>query len=434
MSSPNAKRERVYDGSTDLVEGYDRYFFGGLIGKYGFYSDFDFESNNIQEYEWELLKYVFEIYVPILQTKYPALKNDVYRRKVTICMFGKIFGWNLENVLQLYKNKNSSCYLDSVAIALLFAKGNFQKAVFDSPITTKYGHEVRKILTNDYLSFANNNPKTCGDLRSIIRKVAPHPIGQYPAFSVYDAFCDIFPSLKMKDVPYIHYTKSLKNAAIRPLVYPTENVCLVTVWDFMDGDVLQDREGRVFMWELYQGNHIVFHNTLTPPITHLDNTEEESVDYGGEELVHRKIRCFGETILNGNFELTAVVLHKGPKPTPETEVGGHYVLYFKSHFDDGWYYYDDLEGGGIQKTKLPLTIFTSGNRTRPELLFYARVKNKRVRFPDYELLVDVFQGKTGKVILDYARRNKVRVELEGRESLLMSREEAKSLLDNLKRA
>lgn len=439
MSAITRKREKIYDlwdgeDLEALIALYDEYFFGRLIKAYGSYSPENIDEDNI---EWSLLEYLFEIYIPHLLKTYPALKSPLYQRKIMLCMYHKIFGVGLDETLHFYTNWSNSCYLDVVAIALLFAKGPFQNIILNSPINPKYkdlATQTRSILNQDYLSLTNPSSelKVCKSLRSVIRKVVPHPIGQFSAFETYDAFCDLFPDLKTQGIPYVHYTKSLANAKVRTVPLREEFVCLSSMWDFMDGDVLKDREGRVFMWERFIGNHIVFYNSYSPYISNLSSLRRETVEYDDFSITHTKIRKFGRHILDNTFELTAAVIHKGQKPIQGGEVGGHYVLFFLSPLDEEWYYYDDLEGGGIHQVDFPENAFVSGESERPELLFYVRVDNKRARIPDYRLLVDEFEDEDTKIVLDYALRDKVRVSVNDGEVELMTRKEAQSVLDKLK--
>lgn len=437
------KREKVYElwdeeSSNDLVDLYDQYFFGGLIEKYGSFDSFDGISDDVHLTEWNLMEYLFEVYIPTLQKNHPDLKIPSYRRKIMLCMYWKVFGWGLDVVASLYSNWSSSCYLDSVAVAILFAKGPFNRCVLDFEMTSDpkyitFAKQVRSILREDYLSLTSplEERMKCKNLRSIIRKIVPHPLEQFPAPNTYDAFCDMFPTLKII-IPHIQFRNTVANSYVRPKVPAKVKMCLVPVWEFMDGDILRSREGRVLLWESFQGDHIVFQNTFAPPIEHLSSLESETIEYeDGSEITHKKLRAFGKTILNDTFELTAVVFHKGHKPGLETDYGGHYVLYFKSN--DVWYYYDDLEGGVIHQTTLSEKVFISGERSRPELLFYIRKNAGRVTLPDYRLLVDEFVGKRDKVVLDYSRKDLIRVVVNDTEPRLLTRESVEEVLKKLKK-
>ena len=353
------------------------------------------------------------IHVVIIMYRKKGLERDeIYAEhgKLFKCLYEKFYKEDFldydhdyrctENLYQpgLYLNWKESCYLDSL-LAVIFFSTN--KPIFEEIMTKDIGDietrhiSLRKALAKDYNSLTSHNiTKKCFDIRKEIVKVIPHEYTSFSVSEVYNALADVFSGLKIQ-LPRIPAGGLLQNATI----YGNKNritygsLPLVPLWDFMDTSTYEKGEGSIIQWDMFDGDFIVFQNTLAPALRkYNDITEEIIIDEYQSEVtgksvynIHKKGRVFGEYILDGKYRLSAVVMQLGKRPSymVKRDFDGHYVAYIRSKFvKEGvhWFYYDDLSGGEWDYIgeSLPSLVFQDSTNSRPELLFYEKVKSPKI--------------------------------------------------------
>lgn len=195
-----------------------------------------------------------------------------------------------------------------------------------------------------------------------------------------------------------------------------------TFWEFMDPiDDIEDR-AQEFLWDEIDEDVLVFRNSGIPPIVNFGDDEPEEIDvtvfkpssvaklpdgwkryksrkskdyyYRHEEndisqweipedstteiemiqtvetkIINKK-RVFGETILDGRYEMVGAAILQGT--TPGEEGGVHYVAYVNTL--EGWYFYNDDGSVWTSLEKFPKKVLKEKYGDKPEMYFYQRVR------------------------------------------------------------
>jgi len=343
----------------------------------------------------------------------------------------------------LMVNWSGSCYMDSMIMALfLMANNYYRQRIFEvDPADIDYtawtaddlgkkladrGEKVYKMpcrpgsriqtesetraytgrlqaaLREDYDRVAEGKEIfKCTNLRGVFAQCMPRllPFGDFNVSEVYDILTDIFPALKLHDIPAIIANPTLHTTREGSI----ESKTMFQMWDYMDpGD---ETEGAMPKWDEVDAPMLVFQNGLVPPIRDYGSTNPEKITvhgpipgkytyttrvvdgtptrvpvpkFGRYTTTQKKARAFGEYIIGGRYRLVAAVSVQGFRPRSIAEWGGgHYVAYLRPKGDpEKWYHYNDLGPVWRLMTKdgsLDRRIFVDGSVERPELLFYERI-------------------------------------------------------------
>ena len=312
---------------------------------------------------------------------------------------------------QFFVNWMNSCFLDSILMTLFLCDSEFfREAILFTPATSKEpicfmseeeSLSYRKGLSQEFKEAYYNitssaKSQKCVSLRNQIGKCIPGMLDNpFSATEIYSHLVDSFPQLNIENVPMTSNDD------------PYENKPLFQVWDFIDPDT----SGKVVDWENINTKVLVFSNGLNPPIKFLNSIHPEKVITIGPSATKKvkverqkptgekyfvevpkqvrkvikvtKARVFDEYLLDGRYRLCGVVMNIGPGD------GAHYISYIRPSYDSGvWYYYDDLSPEYKKIDRLPKSVFENTDQSRPELLFYQRLKiqveenKRRYSFPD----------------------------------------------------
>jgi hypothetical protein len=286
--------------------------------------------------------------------------------------------------------------------------------------TREFIVKLQKSLVSDYekITISKNNFK-CIETRSILATYIPEmkPNGanfcSYPVGDLYESIADIFPGLKMKYIPSI--VNSAETGIYNKASVIEERKSFL-FWDFIGPE---EDEGVTPLWDIIESPMLVFQNGLVPPITDYGSMKSEKVivrglipgkfevineklptgeiirktvpKIGSTEKIIEKARVFGEYIINDRYRLFAVVRNHGNKPTMSginDFGGGHYSAYIRPFFDNqNWYNYNDIGPTweltinkdkthlNFKDGKLPEDTFLDSAYSRPELLFYQKIKS-----------------------------------------------------------
>ncbi len=300
-----------------------------------------------------------------------------------------------------YQNWSESCYIDTVLVTLFFS-GRWFQMIESSDVSKIHIHNILKnILIDDYNKINGKDRDShhkCVEIRTIIRKLIPHPLSSFNVSETFGAFCDVFPVLKTHKIPYVNLKRKLIDAC--PRKWSTIDAPITPAWEFMDGDTIESRTGRIILWEEFNGNRITFQNTLAPYIKQFASMDSEAIEYQGNILIHKKVRCFGEYILGGKYRLVSVIVHKSSKNSLNS---GHYICYIRPKFDSAnWFEYDDLAPKWAKLSELPKDVFLDDGYSRPELYFYEKVRDdiRKIQAPKgYNM--DVFDGSKLRLAVKY---------------------------------
>jgi hypothetical protein len=276
--------------------------------------------------------------------------------------------------------------------------------------------QLQRSLISDYDKIVNSGTNfKCIETRGILAMYIPEmkPNGSnfcsYPVGDLYETIADIFPGLKMKYIPSI--VNSVETGIYnKPSVIEERKSFLF--WDFISPE---EDEGVTPLWDIIESPMLVFQNGLVPAITDYGSINSEKVIVRGPtsnkfEIVNEKLpsgeiirktipkiesiekiiekaRVFGEYIINDRYRLFAVVRNHGTKPISSginDFGGGHYSAYIRPFFDNqNWYNYNDM-GPSWELTNcnlqpksgnLPKDTFLDTDYSRPELLFYQKIKS-----------------------------------------------------------
>ena len=284
--------------------------------------------------------------------------------------------------------------------------------------TRDYASRLQTALRETYNSITHDSDAfECRNLRGVLAECIPaiRPLGRYIEYNVsevYDILTDIFPTLKLCNIPTI-----IKN----PILETTRreiigDKTMFQMWDYIDPG--NEVEGSIPLWEEVNVPVLVFQNGLVPPIKNYGSIKSEEIsaeekipgEYinigrvidGVKKLVSvpkrgrvvkviSKARAFGEYIINDTYRLFAAVRSIGRRPRSIKEWGGgHYIAYIRPETDPNrWYEYDDLgpvwrltyRGRGNEGS-LPKDTFIDMFMSRSELLFYQKVGGENSHFPD----------------------------------------------------
>ena len=269
-----------------------------------------------------------------------------------------------------YKYHENSCYLDSLLMVLLFTKSNvFRNTFFTTNIDIIYQlqntftgicsqdssiksfkdfnnfiKDFQGELFHDYMNMFTSETNTkCKNIRNLLVECLPdisegmrknvknvkNVWSIYNVSEIYNFITNIFPSLKGKEYPYIIIPTG--NEGISP---PNS---VFTFWEFMEIPDIKE-----IIWEGIDNDILVFRNGGIPAITDFGSITSEDIsiptkDYGSRELsshlsedefpsgeLHsdgdeelitiNKSKVFGETILNGKYEMIGAIMLNGISP------------------------------------------------------------------------------------------------------------------------
>lgn len=311
-----------------------------------------------------------------------TLENKVLI-KLTECFSKKLYGYS--NYIEMISSNipktglvyyENSCYMDSLIMILLFSSTTFFKNKLFNPIISLssineyFGNMIYNIndvekdikffsenFQDIYFNIDNTKNYTCKNIRQKLLDYLPLKYKERWIFSnptyIYSLFSHFF-DWNTK------YTTSkgskIKSAASFPFIdYLTDDEVIKINWDKIDSDIL------------------VFNNTRSPHITNFSKIGIEK----GETCIGndcypfkiKKVRKFGEYILNGKYKLIGIIILLG---TPKKGEGGsHYVCNFLG-IDGNWYYYDD-DSSIIKKIiKLNYSVWNDRGGKTPSMYFYEK--------------------------------------------------------------
>ena len=319
------------------------------------------------------------------------------------------------NIKSEYKYDSFSCWADSLTMSLLVMNSNIFRKVFYTtnldlvdytengkfvnPCDEEYsveefrvlGSAIQRQLIYEYNSMIKNEDNLeCSRLRSLIHrcygdiKDEDDEWEMYNVSEYYSLLASIFPSLMFNDIPRVIISKySPPRSSIE-----RGNKAMFTFWEFMDPITLDkdDPNARapMYIWDEFPNHYdfIVFRNGGFPTIKKFGDDKPEKIKVTSykvedgeyfevkEKRVINKRTCFGETIINGKYEMmTAVMLH-GVRPG---ESGGkHYTAYINTL--KGWVHYDDMEGMKEFSEFPSQDILYEKRGTKPEMYIYALKK------------------------------------------------------------
>lgn len=302
-----------------------------------------------------------------------------------------------------YSYWSNSCYLDSLLIVLLENISPFwRKAIMEAdldkvtyrrnacekpeskidtiPKLREYSKSVQRQIKADFKAMPISQNLQCSMLRSLLIDCLPSMKKKnswviYSVVNIYDALSSMFPGLVI-DVPVqIHRWKSQLNRRIPdPINYQRESTLLM--WDYLDPLVgSRGEDVKQIRWDLFESPVIVFYNGGTPRIKTFNQAGREK----GVNIIARdnypfdvtKARAFGETIINGRYELVGVITLLGVPI--KGEGGSHYVGHFMGT-DGNWYFYDDMISKIVLVEKLPVTgVWKEEKGQMPAMYFYQKV-------------------------------------------------------------
>jgi hypothetical protein len=274
-----------------------------------------------------------------------------------------------------------------------------------------FAKKLQESLIDDYEKLIiNKDIFKCIKSRNILYEYIPDMkinginFCSYPVGDLYETLADIFPELKMKYIPCIvnSFETGIYN---KPSVIEERKSFLF--WDFMTPI---EEEGVTPLWDIIETPMLIFQNGLSPAISDYGSIKSEKIIIrdlipGEFEIINEKmdtgqiktkyipkiearvkliekVRIFDEYIINERYRLFAVIRNHGDKPKSsgiEDFGGGHYTAYIRPFFDNqNWYNYNDMKPNW-ELTKnngeLPLDTFLDSNYSRPELLFYQKIKS-----------------------------------------------------------
>ena len=335
----------------------------------------------------------------------------------------------LNDITVKYSYWENSCNLDSLNMLLFTCKNSFfrsallttnsssavydQNTTFRSPCTKgseilteesfrNFVSRAQEALIKDYSKIASDSPSSmkCVDIRSVLSEcfldmkivttiesdnsifnepgtVSESEIIEWDFYNVgelYALYTDMFPVLKLRNTSVIKH--NLKNNTIIQTI-SAHNHSVLTFWDFLHDDDPRDIEGakvvEVINWNKVNHPFLVFKNGGIPAITKFGVSGIETIKnpYSDEDISLTKHRNFGETILNGKYEMIGAIILEGTSPGEEG--GVHYHACINTH--KGWFYYDDSKGPMWKHLKqFPSIILTEKKGRKPEMYFYGRVR------------------------------------------------------------
>jgi hypothetical protein len=292
-----------------------------------------------------------------------------------------------------YEYDDNSCYVDSLLMPIFFSKlediranllgavvstlswddATFVRCLGSTDRLREYAQKIQDILIEDYDSMLRGDKARCLSLRMSITECIPELIdeeGSWDFFNVgmfYTILCNLFPLLKI-DVPKFRVRDGMR--IIENIREATLSVSdyLQAPLDPLPADALLP---NMVVWEAFDAPYVCFTNDGV--IKRLNETGEERFQYqldGGSRVRDKvfKHRAFGETILDGRYELVAVVMLEGVDSGGEG--GTHYTCFYKTR--ESWVHFDDMKG--ISKIPaLPEYALQEKNKKKPNFLIYKRI-------------------------------------------------------------
>ena len=214
----------------------------------------------------------------------------------------------------------------------------------------------------------------------------------YNAPAIYDMLTEIFPNLKLQDIPSQVFLphKSPRGGHMSPKT-------LFQFWDFMDPHTETEGGYEKILWDSLSTPVLVFQNGGIPAITNFKSADSEIV----QGKTFRKARCFGETIIGEKYQLFGAVILHGTRPGRDG--GSHYTSYFRTKGGQ-WWYYDDI-GPVLQSLpQFPTDlIFREERGSKPEMYFYRRNPG----FHKPRLQIDIIERRDRKNLVLVTDRTKL---------------------------
>lgn len=316
-------------------------------------------------------------------------------------------------VSKQYKYWSNSCSLDTLTMTLLMCKSDiFRNAIFttNSSLTnynskkglnfksicsTKditneeyfrdFTSRIQSILFDDYNRMLGNttsqNVVTCSKLRNVLlecygdMKINKQWV-TYNITELYALYTVMFPDLLIGNIP-INQLIAGSNMFIKMISDQYEGV--FSFWDFVhDAEIEDNNILNLHDWDKFNQEILVFKNGGIPAITKFGSTKSENVDIityknGTAKKIKTemtKSRKFGETILNGKYEMIGAIILEGTKPGQDS--GAHYYSYINTL--NGWVKFNDIGPKWEQLDEFPSTVLTEKNGNKPEMYFYSLVK------------------------------------------------------------
>ncbi len=292
----------------------------------------------------------------------------------------------------LFINWGNSCYIDSLLMILFLGESPFyRRIILGTDVSTfsykdrdgkfiKFCQESSKIdsevkvramtmelqnyFCQDYKRITGERTESlkCFNVRKLLRQCYPDLLKygrwvQYNPENIYDLIAELFPPLKLRDIPTM-------------VRIPSEILPRLTFRDVNSFQANQFLEppgiGERPMWNKINTNVLVFSVLL--PIKDYGSEGVEIIN--GEKVI--KIRAFGEYIIDDRYKLFGVVMNTGR--LKGAEGGGHYFSYIKT-IDDQWHIYDDFTPSYKSIDELPRDVFKYKSRVRPVMFFYQKIKD-----------------------------------------------------------
>jgi len=379
------------------------------------------------------------IHLIMLLWGFAEKNDDVYSEhgKLFCCMSLKYFGHksgierltsiNIEcetneasvspsfNPKGMYSWHANSCYMDSLLMILFDSAGQFWRdellhrnideitystvnGVCDlkggSRIDTidklkKHAKKIQDQLVSDFLELNKKGDIIrCNSLRNMLYECFPNmKSGEnwlfYNVAASYDLISEIFPNLKTE---YPVKTHRWKDGHYSPEP-STRTKTMATMWDYIDplDNIEKNKDYDEIMWDQIDSPVIVFYNGGTPRIKKFNEAGKEKglISMTGDRGTYNryqyeltKARAFGETIIDGKYELVGVITLHGVSPNQEE--GVHYTSYFKTYDDERpqWWYYDDSCRVIRKIDNLPQAgVWIESGGKMPSMYFYRAIKN-----------------------------------------------------------
>ncbi|MDB4769525.1 ubiquitin carboxyl-terminal hydrolase [bacterium] len=265
-------------------------------------------------------------------------------------------------VRSLPANFQNSCFLDSLVFSMLISPiEEIKNILFKN--TRDSNRDLISYTLQNYVKIINS--PSDGKyfyfkiLRERLQKIFPENTdlgsGQFTVSMLYDIFTDLFPELKMTEIP----TRVIKKSKQSAIKVKNEEYSSFQMWDFIDPHTKSlDYHGEVVVWDKIKNPYLVFQFHGMPDIKSFKTPDGKGFD---------------EFIIDCKYELCIAIINHGAKPTLTSPGGSHYTAFIKDNSDLKWYFYDDSRPSYTQVDKLPVNIFKNTNISRPEMYFYKRI-------------------------------------------------------------
>lgn len=288
----------------------------------------------------------------------------------------------------------------------------------------EFTSQVQAYMFEDYSQ--TDSQMKCHNLRVLLRECYTDmktggSWNVYNISEIYSLYVRMFPTLAYRNIPY--HLVSHSDLIGTPRVSNSLKE-LFTFWDFMDPITLDpddvDAAAQKYDWDAIDYEILVFRNGGIPAITRFGSDDSEIVNvstykrfeydlpddwvysynaHSEEYEFHNKetdevqstppigsvksssgpvpvvesrtvtkARPFGETILDGRYEMIGACILHGSQPG----VGGgkHYTSYIKTA--ESWVYYNDIGPRWDELERFPDVCLTEAGGRKPELYIYKR--------------------------------------------------------------